>query len=70
MHWSRMLGIALLVAGAILLYFGWEASQSITEEVRRELMGSFSDDTTKYLVAGGAAVVLGLLLTAFGVKRR
>jgi hypothetical protein len=65
-----MLGIALLVVGAILLYFGWEASQSVTEEVRRELMGNFSDDTTKYFVGGGAAVVLGLLLASFGVKRR
>lgn len=70
MHWSRILGIALVVVGAILLYFGYEASQSITEDVRRELTGSFSDDTTLYFVGGGAAVVLGLLLGIFGVKRK
>jgi len=70
MHWSRMLGIALLVAGAILLYLGWDASQSVTEEVRRELTGKFSDDTTWYFVGGGAAVVVGLLLGVFGVKGR
>ncbi len=70
MHWSRMLGIALIVVGAILLYFGYEASQSITEDVRQELTGRFSDETTWYFIGGGAAIVLGLLLSAFGVKRR
>jgi hypothetical protein len=70
MHPSRILGIALIVVGAILLYFGYEASQSITEDVRRELTGRFSDDTTWYFIGGGAAIVLGLLLSAFGVKRR
>lgn len=68
MHLSRILGIALIVVGAILLYFGYEASQSITEEVRRELSGRFSDNTTWYFIGGGAAVVLGLLLGIFGVK--
>jgi uncharacterized membrane protein YdcZ (DUF606 family) len=70
MHWSRILGIALVVVGAILLYFGYEASQSITEDVRQELTGRFSDETTWYFIGGGAAIVLGLLLSAFGVKRR
>lgn len=70
MHWSKLVGIALIVAGAVLLYFGYEASQSIAEEARRELTGSYSDGTTRYLVAGGAAVVLGLLLAIFGIKTR
>jgi drug/metabolite transporter (DMT)-like permease len=69
MHWSRIVGIALVVVGAILLYFGYEASQSIAEDVRRELTGTFSDETTRYFVGGGAAIVLGLLLGIFGVKR-
>lgn len=70
MHLSRLLGIALLVAGAILLYLGWEASHSVAEEVRRELTGTFSESTTKHLVGGGAAIVLGLLLAIFGVNQR
>jgi hypothetical protein len=70
MHWSRILGITLLIVGAGLLYLGWEASQSIAEEVRRELQGRYSEGTTRYLVWGGGAAVMGLLLTVFGVKRR
>lgn len=65
-----MLGIALVVVGAILLYLGWDASQSITEEVRQGLTGTFSDNTTWYFISGAAAVVVGLLLGVFGVKGR
>lgn len=68
MHWSRIVGIALVVIGAILLYFGYEASQSIAEEARRELTGSFSDQTTYYFVGGGGAAILGLLLAIFGIR--
>jgi hypothetical protein len=70
MHWSRMLGITLIVVGAVLLYLGWEASQTLGEEVRRELLGRFSEGTTRYFVWGGGAAVMGLLLTVFGIKRR
>lgn len=70
MHWSRLVGVALIVVGAILLYFGYEASQSIAEQARTELTGSYSDATTRYFVGGGGAVVLGLLLAIFGIKTR
>lgn len=70
MHWSRILGIGLLVVGVILLYLGWEASQSLSEEVHQGLTGTFSDNTTWYFVGGGVAVVVGLLLGAFGMKGR
>ena len=46
-----------------------EASQSIAEEARRELTGSYSDETTYYFVVGGAAIP-GLLLAIFGLKTR
>jgi drug/metabolite transporter (DMT)-like permease len=70
MHWSRILGITFIVVGAVLLYLGWEASQTLGEEVRRELLGRFSEETTRYFVWGGGAAVMGLLLAVFGVKRR
>jgi len=31
MHSSRILGIVLLVAGIVALYFGWQASESIVD---------------------------------------
>lgn len=69
MHWSRILGIALLVAGAILLYMGWNASESLAEEVVEGLTGRFTDQTRNYFLSGGIAVAVGAALLIFGVRR-
>lgn len=69
MHWSRILGIALIVGGAILLFMGFNASESITEEVHESLTGRFTDDTTTYLIGGGIAAAVGVALMVFGVRR-
>ncbi|OOC09581.1 MULTISPECIES: DUF3185 family protein [Thioalkalivibrio] len=65
----RILGIVLLVAGIVILYFGWQTSQGLVEQAHETLTGRFTDETTWYFIGGGVAVVLGLLLTIFGVKR-
>jgi len=62
----RILGIVLLVAGIVALYFGWQASESIVEQAHETLTGRFTDDTMWYFIGGGAAAVAGLLLSVFG----
>jgi len=69
MHWSRILGIALLVGGAILLFMGWSASESLTEDVHQALTGRFTADTRNYLTGGGVAAAVGLALLFFGARR-
>lgn len=69
MHWTRILGIALLVAGAIALFMGWNASESLTEQVSETLTGRYTEDTRRYLIAGGVAAVVGLVLLVFGARR-
>lgn len=69
MHWSRIVGIALLVAGVIVLYMGWEASESLTEEVSRTLTGRFTEGTRQYFIGGGVAAAVGVALLFFGVRR-
>ncbi|MFU8815541.1 MAG: DUF3185 family protein [Pseudomonadales bacterium] len=69
MHWTRILGIALLVGGAILLIMGWNAAESPTEQVFEGLTGRFTDETRNYLLFGGIAAVVGLLLVLFGARR-
>lgn len=61
---SQILGIALLAAGVILLYFGYQASQSVGEQVLESFTGRFTDSTTWYLVLGAAASLggIGLLI--------
>lgn len=62
---NQIVGLALLAVGAILLYFGYQASQSVGEQVVESFTGRFTDSTTWYFVFGAAAVVVGLGLTVF-----
>ncbi len=63
---ARILGIVLLVAGIVALYFGWQASESIVEQAHETMTGRFTDETMWYFIGGGVAAVAGLLLTLFG----
>ena len=69
MHWSRIVGIGLIVAGVIMLYMGWSATESFTEQASEALTGRFTEDTRMYLIGGAVAAVVGAALLAFGAKR-
>lgn len=62
MNPKALLGVALLVGGLILLYFGYNASESITEGVTEAVTGSYSDKTMYFLVGGAVASVVGLVM--------
>ncbi len=62
---NQIIGIALLAVGIILLYFGYQASQSVGEQVMESFTGRFTDSTTWYLVLGAAASLGGLGLLIF-----
>ncbi len=64
---NKLIGIVLLVVGLILLYFGWQASQSFTGQVHETLTGRYGNETMWYFIGGAVAVVAGGFL-AF-VKR-
>ena len=62
MNNSRLIGISLLVLGAVLLYFGVNATDSAVEEIGEAFTGRYSDETMMYLIGGGVAAVAGLFL--------
>jgi len=59
---SRLIGIGLLALGAILLYFGFNATESAVEEIGEAFTGHYSDETMMYLIGGGVAAVAGLFM--------
>ena len=59
MKQQSLIGIALFVLGLILLYVGFNASQSPTEEISEALTGRYTDKTMFYLAGGAVAAVLG-----------
>ncbi len=62
---QKLAGIVLLVIGVILLYFGWQASQSPGDQLTEALTGRFTDETMWYLIAGVAALAAGAFLAFF-----
>ena len=59
---NTALGAALLVAGAILLFMGFNASQSIGSEVSEAFTGTPSDRSIWLLVGGALAAVMGFVM--------
>ena len=53
----RAIGAALLVVGAILLFFAFSASQSVGNDITRFFTGQFTE-RTMWLLAGGAESLL------------
>ncbi len=62
---NKLIGLVLLVVGLILLYFGWQASQSVGDQVAEAFTGQFTDETLWFLIGGAAATVAGAYMAFF-----
>lgn len=63
---NRILALVLLVVGAILLFFAYQSSQSLGDQVTEAVTGRFTDSTTWFLILGAASAAAGLGLLLFG----
>jgi hypothetical protein len=59
---QRIIGIALLVAGAILFIMGMNASDSLADRWSNFFTGHFTDTTVWYLVGGAASAAVGFIM--------
>lgn len=64
---GKIVGVVLLVVGVLLLFFGWQSSESVGDQISETFTGRFTDETMWYLIGGAAAVVAGAFLAL--VKR-
>ncbi|GBO88322.1 DUF3185 family protein [Marinobacter salsuginis] len=62
---SKLVGIVLLVVGIGLLYFGYQSTQSLGNQLTETVTGRFTDDAMWYLIGGAAAAAAGAFLTFF-----
>lgn len=62
---QKVLGIVLLVVGLLLLFFGWQSSQSVGDQLSEALTGRFTDSTMWFIIFGAAATAAGAFLTFF-----
>lgn len=59
---QNIIGIVLLIGGAALFFFGFQASQGTGEQVYETFAGRFTDSTTWYFIGGSAAALFGVVL--------
>lgn len=62
MGYQRLVGVVLLVVGILLLYFGWQASESLGDQISQTFTGRFTQETMWYLIGGAAAAVAGAFM--------
>lgn len=67
---NKMLGIALLAAGIVLLVFGFSAADSVQSDVSNFFTGN-PTDKAMWLIGGGAVSgVLGLIALLIPARKR
>lgn len=61
---QRLVGIALVAAGAVLVGFGLNATDAPLARLSEALTGSYPDRTIWQLAGGAAVLCVGFVLTA------
>ena len=60
MSTNKIVAIVLLLVGAALLYWGFDASDSFASEVSEAVQGAPSDKSIGLMVAGGVSALVGI----------
>ncbi|MCE5327438.1 MAG: DUF3185 family protein [Planctomycetaceae bacterium] len=64
----RIIGLALLAGGIVLLILGLNATDTTGETLRKEFAGHYSDKTTWYIILGVIGILVGGALSIFGPR--
>ncbi|KKO45267.1 membrane protein [Arsukibacterium ikkense] len=67
---NRIVAIVLLVVGLLLLFFAYQSSQSMGDQLKEAVTGSFTDSTTWFMILGAAAAVAGVGMLVLGKSAR
>ncbi len=66
---NMVIGIVLLVVGAVALFFGFNQSQSLVDQAAETFTGRFTESTMWYFFGGAAAMAGGIALILVGRRR-
>jgi len=66
MNPKRILGMAILIVGVIILCVGISASNSVADQLKHTFTGRFTQETAWYIFGGLALAVIGLFMGIFG----
>lgn len=57
---SKMVSVALVVAGVVLLFWGYESSQSLGASLHKTFTGAYRDKTMWLLLGGAVCLAMGI----------
>ncbi len=63
---KRIIGIALLAAGLLLLFLGYQSSQGMDDQISEALTGEYTDNTLWYWVLGAIGTAAGAAMLLLG----
>ncbi|MBW2503320.1 MAG: DUF3185 family protein [Deltaproteobacteria bacterium] len=63
---TRAIGIALLIAGIGMVFWGYQISESLTVQLTSKISGALPDEVMYRYIAGSASGIAGLFLVLKG----
>jgi len=66
---NKIIGLALLAVGIVLIIYGINASNSVSSDLSRTFTGSPTNKTLWLLLGGVAAAIVGAALTFTGSRK-
>jgi ABC-type uncharacterized transport system permease subunit len=65
---TKIIGFALLGLGVVLLYLGYNASQSVGAQLSKAFSGSLSEKSMMYYAGGAICTAVGAFLAFWSRK--
>lgn len=59
---NRLIALALIVIGIVLLFLGYQSSQGLDDQLSEAVTGNFTNQTIFYWVSGAIATIAGLAM--------
>jgi hypothetical protein len=66
----RSLSLGFVILGGVLIYIGYDKTQSVMGGMSRTFSGGYSAETMVYLIGGGVLLMTGLVMLLGKGKRK
>jgi len=59
---NRLIAVALIIIGIVLIYFGYQSSQGLDDQLSEAVTGNFTDETMIYWIGGAISAIVGIVM--------
>lgn len=67
---NKFVSLAILVAGLIILYFGWQERESALGQASEAITGQPTDNALWFLIVGAILTIVGIGGVLTGLKKK